>query len=202
MRALVFGGNRTVRNIEMADPVPGPGEVVLEVKASGMCGSDLHYYRSASGAGGPVASGGGADAEPVIAGHAPCGVVAAVGPGVSPREARIGARVMAHHYWGCRAWRQVERHGHGAPGLDTRTVPGPDAGRFREVCQGDPGGEHQARRIVDAGSARGNTGGHGSTRVDASACGPPRPDVCRGAFRPVAAPDPRPHRRACASRPW
>ena len=27
------------------DPTPGPGEVVIEMKASGMCGSDLHQYR-------------------------------------------------------------------------------------------------------------------------------------------------------------
>jgi len=43
----------------------------------------------------PAASG------PVIAGHEPCGVVAAVGPGVDPRQARIGDRVMVHHYQGC-----------------------------------------------------------------------------------------------------
>ena len=39
--------------------------------------------------------------NPVIAGHEPCGVVAAVGPGVSEKEARIGERVMVHHYQGC-----------------------------------------------------------------------------------------------------
>jgi threonine dehydrogenase-like Zn-dependent dehydrogenase len=39
--------------------------------------------------------------EPVIAGHEPCGVVAAVGPGVSPAQAAVGARVMVHHYQGC-----------------------------------------------------------------------------------------------------
>src|SRR6201999_995525 len=31
----------------------------------------------------------------------PCGVVAAVGPGVTSKEARIGERVMVHHYQGC-----------------------------------------------------------------------------------------------------
>src|SRR5919112_143598 len=38
---------------------------------------------------------------PAIAGHEPCGVVAAIGPGVEPAEARIGQRVMCHHYQGC-----------------------------------------------------------------------------------------------------
>jgi threonine dehydrogenase-like Zn-dependent dehydrogenase len=39
--------------------------------------------------------------EPRIAGHEPCGVVAAVGPGVTEHEASIGDRVMVHHYAGC-----------------------------------------------------------------------------------------------------
>jgi len=61
---------------------------VLAIKASGMCGSDLNHYR---GKGNPA----------VIAGHEPCGVVAAVGDGVSADFAPIGARVMNHHYKVC-----------------------------------------------------------------------------------------------------
>ena len=37
----------------------------------------------------------------MIAGHEPCGVVAAVGTAVTDKEARIGKRVMDHHYDGC-----------------------------------------------------------------------------------------------------
>jgi threonine dehydrogenase-like Zn-dependent dehydrogenase len=37
----------------------------------------------------------------VIAGHEPCGIVAAVGAGVTAKEARVGQRVMNHHYEGC-----------------------------------------------------------------------------------------------------
>jgi threonine dehydrogenase-like Zn-dependent dehydrogenase len=65
-----------------------------------MCGSDLKFYR-ASRSGGAASLGRGGKGGPVIAGHQPCGVVAAVGPGVSEREARIGQRVMQHHYRGC-----------------------------------------------------------------------------------------------------
>src|SRR5439155_4124575 len=36
-----------------------------------------------------------------VAGHEPCGVVAAVGPDVSEEQARVGQRVMNHHYKGC-----------------------------------------------------------------------------------------------------
>ncbi len=38
---------------------------------------------------------------PVIAGHEPCGVVVAVGPGVTAAEAKVGDRMMVHHYQGC-----------------------------------------------------------------------------------------------------
>ena len=61
-----------------------------------MCGSDLKFYRSPPGEA-QKALGLGGDAEPFIAGHEPCGVVIARGPGVSEREAPIGQRVMDHH---------------------------------------------------------------------------------------------------------
>ncbi len=45
MRGVVFTGGREIELMEFPDPTPGPGEVVVEMKASGMCGSDLHQYR-------------------------------------------------------------------------------------------------------------------------------------------------------------
>jgi threonine dehydrogenase-like Zn-dependent dehydrogenase len=100
MRGAVFLGNRNVEVRTFPDPTPGPGEVVIEMKASGMCGSDLKFYRSPPGEA-QKSLGFSADAEPFIAGHEPCGVVAARGPGVSEKEAPIGQRVMDHHYAGC-----------------------------------------------------------------------------------------------------
>ena len=99
MRGVVFTGDRQLELMEFPDPVPGDGEVVIEMKASGMCGSDLHQYRrpKSGGASGVLP----AATEPVIGGHEPCGIVAAIGPGVSPARARIGQRVMVHHYKGC-----------------------------------------------------------------------------------------------------
>jgi threonine dehydrogenase-like Zn-dependent dehydrogenase len=73
--------------------------VVLEMKASGMCGSDLKFYRASAGAAGSLGLGG--KGERVIAGHEPCGVVAAVGAGVPENLARPGMRAMNHHYKGC-----------------------------------------------------------------------------------------------------
>ncbi|MSQ54966.1 MAG: iditol 2-dehydrogenase [Betaproteobacteria bacterium] len=98
MKGLVFLGNRKLEFVDFPDPTPGPGEVVLEIKASGMCGSDLKFYRAAGGA----ASLGFTKSDgPNIAGHEPCGVVVAIGAGVPENQARIGMRVMQHHYRGC-----------------------------------------------------------------------------------------------------
>jgi threonine dehydrogenase-like Zn-dependent dehydrogenase len=117
MRGVVFLGSRKVELRNFPDPTPGPGEVVIEMKASGMCGSDLKFYRSPPGEA-QKALGLGGNAEPFIAGHEPCGVVVARGPGVSEREAPIGQRVMDHHYSGCGAcqhcrvgWSQLCRAG-------------------------------------------------------------------------------------------
>src|SRR5882757_4842135 len=101
MRGIVFTGERELEMMEFPDPTPDTGEVVVEMKASGMCGSDLHQYRRSRSGGstGGIA----APTTPVIAGHEPCGIIAAVGPGVSPKQVRVGQRVMVHHYKGCTA---------------------------------------------------------------------------------------------------
>jgi threonine dehydrogenase-like Zn-dependent dehydrogenase len=108
MRGLYFAGNRTIGRVEVPDPTPGPGEVVLQMRASGICGSDLHLYRGAGGAA-SMGLAGVTSTEPIIGGHEPCGVVAEVGAGVGENLARIGDRVMVHHYWGCAACDQCRR---------------------------------------------------------------------------------------------
>ncbi len=150
MRGVVFLGERKLEIREFKDPTPGPGEVVLAVKASGMCGSDLKFYRASGNE--TAALGLGGSGEPVIAGHEPCGVIAAVGPGVSEAEGRVGQRVMNHHYKGCGqckhcrvGWSQLCRAGivvYGATGdgahadymkVPARTnVPLPDELSFEE----------------------------------------------------------------------
>lgn len=90
MRAIVFLGQRELEVREVPEPAPGPREVIVEIKASGMCGSDLTPYRGVP-----------ASTLPVVRGHEPCGVVAARGSAVLEGEAPIGQRVMVHHYSGC-----------------------------------------------------------------------------------------------------
>jgi threonine dehydrogenase-like Zn-dependent dehydrogenase len=119
MKGVVFTGDRSLELRHFDDPKPGGDEVVIGIRASGMCGSDLHVYRST-------------DKKAVgkfIAGHEPCGVVLERGPAVSESVAPEGARVMVHHYDGCRTcsncmsgWTQLcdqgstvfGRTGHGA----------------------------------------------------------------------------------------
>jgi threonine dehydrogenase-like Zn-dependent dehydrogenase len=117
MRGAVFLGDGKVELRSFPDPSPGPGEVVIAMKASGMCGSDLKFYRSPPGAA-QAALGLGDLREPFIAGHEPCGVVAARGAGVPEREAPLGQRIMCHHYAGCGVcghcrvgWSQLCREG-------------------------------------------------------------------------------------------
>src|SRR6202140_5890333 len=97
MRGVTFLGDRKLQLAEFPDPAPGPRDVVVEIKASGMCGSDLKFYRAT---GETSSLGLGKVSGPVIAGHEPCGVVAAVGSGVDAAKAPIGSRVMGHHYTG------------------------------------------------------------------------------------------------------
>src|SRR6202158_6202675 len=100
MRGVTFLGERKLQLMEFPDPTPGPHDVVVEIKASGMCGSDLKFYRASGGA---AALGLGPVSGPIIAGHEPCGVVAALGAGVDAAKAPVGSRVMVHHYTGCGA---------------------------------------------------------------------------------------------------
>ena len=85
MRGVIFLGGRKLQVAHFPDPTPGPHDVVVEIKASGMCGSDLKFYRATGGE--TAALGLGKLEGPVIAGHEPCGVVAAVGNKVEERAA-------------------------------------------------------------------------------------------------------------------
>jgi threonine dehydrogenase-like Zn-dependent dehydrogenase len=90
MRGIVFLGERQLEVRDFPDPAPAEREVVVQIRASGMCGSDLPPYRGAP-----------AQTRPIIRGHEPCGVVVARGSAISEDESPIDQRVMVHHYSGC-----------------------------------------------------------------------------------------------------
>jgi D-arabinose 1-dehydrogenase-like Zn-dependent alcohol dehydrogenase len=74
---------------EIPVPVVGPGEVLVQIKAAGICHSDAHYRGGVSYAG-PL---------PVTLGHEIAGEVSAVGPGVT--RAQPGNRVCLHYLVTC-----------------------------------------------------------------------------------------------------
>src|SRR5262249_45772159 len=57
MKGVVFGGDRKLELRDFPDPAPGPRDVILEIKASGMCGSALHNYRAPAEPAGTVTGG-------------------------------------------------------------------------------------------------------------------------------------------------
>jgi (R,R)-butanediol dehydrogenase/meso-butanediol dehydrogenase/diacetyl reductase len=71
MPAAVFQGLRAVTVEEVPVPVPGPGEVLIEVSHCGICGSDLHFLLEWGGKQG------------AIEGHEYSGTIAAIGDGVT-----------------------------------------------------------------------------------------------------------------------
>ena len=72
MRGAYLPGDRRVEMREVLRPHPGPGQVLVEMRASGICGSDLRaIYREHLGTGPETY-------REVIAGHEPCGVIVAV----------------------------------------------------------------------------------------------------------------------------
>ena len=94
MTGVVLPGERRLEFREFEVPQPGHGQVLVRMRASGLCGSDLRaIYRPAVQGSGPEAYRG------VIAGHEPAGEVVAIGPGV--RGFGTGDRVVIYHIAGC-----------------------------------------------------------------------------------------------------
>src|SRR3954453_18738098 len=93
MSGVVLPGNSTVAFRDVAIPTPGHGQVLVRMRASSICGSDIRaIYREHLGHGPEAYQG-------VVAGHEPCGQVVAVGPGC--RRLVEGDRVVVYHIAGC-----------------------------------------------------------------------------------------------------
>jgi len=93
MQGVRLPGDSTVEHVTTEVPEPGPGQVLLRMRASSICGSDIRaIYRQHLGHGAEAYQG-------VIAGHEPCGEVVAVGPGA--RWLGVGDRVVVYHIAGC-----------------------------------------------------------------------------------------------------
>ena len=82
-----FAGNCTVKFVDVARPTPGPGEVLVDITMSALCGSDLGPYRSPDPSDSPI-------------GHEMIGRVAETTPGGT---LRVGDRVAVYVLKGCGA---------------------------------------------------------------------------------------------------
>lgn len=101
MRGVVLPGDSTAQVRDFPIPEPAHGQVLIEVKASSICGSDVRaIYREHLGTG---AEG----YRNVIAGHEPAGLVVAVGEGV--RRLAPGSRVLVYHIQGCGSCAECQR---------------------------------------------------------------------------------------------
>jgi threonine dehydrogenase-like Zn-dependent dehydrogenase len=96
MLAAYLPGNDTVELREIPVPTPGIGEVLIRMRASGICGSDVHYiyheHRGTASHPEPLYQG-------VVNGHEPCGQIVATGAGCS--HFTTGDRVLVYHISGC-----------------------------------------------------------------------------------------------------
>ncbi len=96
MKVARYYGAGDIRIEETPVPEAGPGEMVIRIRASGICGSDvMHWYRQGRG--------------PVVLGHEIGGEVYAVGGGVNTFE--VGDRVSASHHVPCNTCHYC-RNGH------------------------------------------------------------------------------------------
>src|SRR5512146_268088 len=93
MQAAYLPGGRKVEVRTVPIPHPAHGEVLLRIKASTICGSDIRcIYHQHLGKGPEGYQG-------VVAGHEPCGQIVAAGEGC--RRFQTGDRVIVYHISGC-----------------------------------------------------------------------------------------------------
>lgn len=84
MKALVYHGPEDMKFEEIEDVKPGKGEVLIKIKAVGICGSDVHGYLGITGRRIP----------PMVMGHEFSGVIQELGEGVT--LLKIGDRVAPY----------------------------------------------------------------------------------------------------------
>lgn len=113
MRAARLYGVGDLRVEKVPDPSPGPGEALIQVRASGVCPSDIRSYAGAK-----------AIKQPFTPGHEIAGVIAALGEG-TPGPWTVGDRVCVDWRGVCGVCRQCRR---GAANFCENTISYPIAG--------------------------------------------------------------------------
>jgi L-iditol 2-dehydrogenase len=117
MKALLLSDYRKLSVVDMPVPEIGDGDVLVRVRACGICGSDIHGYDGSTGRRIP----------PLVMGHEAAGVIERVGPGVEGFA--VGDRVSFDSTVSCGACGFCRR---GQINLcDNRTVLGVSTGEYR-----------------------------------------------------------------------
>ncbi|NPU83177.1 MAG: alcohol dehydrogenase catalytic domain-containing protein [Syntrophaceae bacterium] len=118
MRVAVYYRNRDVRIEERPVPAVGPGEILVKVMASGICGSDvMEWYRLRK--------------APLVLGHEIAGTIEETGPGVTGWKR--GDRVFVSHHIPCNTCRLCLRGFHTA--CETLHTTNYDPGGFAEYLR-------------------------------------------------------------------
>jgi 2-desacetyl-2-hydroxyethyl bacteriochlorophyllide A dehydrogenase len=90
MKAAVIYGPRDLKVVETAKPEPGPAGILVNVKAAGICGTDVHTYKNGIFKEMSLPIDGG-----TLIGHEFAGDVVEIGPDVSVPDIKVGDRVAA-----------------------------------------------------------------------------------------------------------
>ncbi len=93
MKVVLLPGDGRVEVVDRAEPLPSPGEVLVHMRASAICRSDMSLYRGRPIVGSSEAGG------QIVPGHEASGDVVAVGEGV--RAVAVGERVAGYLAAGC-----------------------------------------------------------------------------------------------------
>lgn len=128
MRAGVYYAPGDVRIEKVPDPCAGPGEVVVRVRACGLCGTDIAKYRYRL------------VKPPIVLGHEVAGDVVEVGSGAA--RFKVGDRVVVPHHIPCFVCDYC-RHGHHTMCRDFKPT------------NIDPGGFAEFLRVKPASVAKG-----------------------------------------------
>ena len=118
MRVAVYHSNADVRVEQRPIPAIGPGESLVRIRASGICGSDvMEWYRV------PKA--------PIVLGHEVAGDIVAIGAGVT--DVAVGQRVVVSHHVPCNVCRYCLAGDHTA--CHTLHTTNYDPGGFSEYVR-------------------------------------------------------------------
>lgn len=140
MRAAVLYDVEDIRIEDRPVPELGPGDLLVRTKASGICSGDVMpwYIRRKA---------------PLVLGHEPAGVIAAIGPGAPARDGEgrpfaVGDRVFVHHHAPCFTCAACDRRDYVA--CATWRASKIDPGGIAEFFRVPPANQRDTLQLPDA----------------------------------------------------